>query len=128
MIKLTLIVLSIATGYFLPDYPVKSLPIFIVGIVLAIYLGWETPYMMNKESLTILDDPKKATLGTQITLSRKNTHGLWIGVFLSLAAVTNFFKFALLHQEVSKISIFLFVFGIPAILKVYDFKARSKMQ
>jgi hypothetical protein len=126
MIKILLIVVSIVTGYYLPNYPIKSLHVFVAGILLALYLGWETPYMMNKESLLMIDDSRKATFRTRITLRRKNTHGLWIGICFCVMALTRFFKSELLYHEFSKLGLFLLAFGLPAIIRVYDFRPTSK--
>ncbi|HEY9164682.1 MAG TPA: hypothetical protein VIS48_00825 [Candidatus Kryptonia bacterium] len=124
--KPLLILLSIAAGYFLPVYAIKSLSLFVVAILFALYLGWEIPYIMSKISLARDEDLNKVTVRTRISLVGTNSQSLWIGIFFCVTALTSLVKVALVHHEIGQVGIFLLAFGAPAVIKVYDFRSGLK--
>ncbi len=109
-------------GYFLPNYPLKSLPFLGVMIIFAFILGWIFPDMMNKGTLLSKDDLHKVTLKSKISIYRTNTQSLWIGIFFCAVSITNLLKVVLLYYKLNQLSIFIFTFGVTTIIKIYNIK------
>lgn len=122
--KILSIILSVSIGYFLPNYSVNSLLIFVLLILFSFILGWVCPDMMNHNSLFSKEDKNKVTVKSKISWYRPNTQSLWIGIIFCVAAITNFLKVILLSHALNQLSIIIFVFGIGAIIKIYDFKPK----
>jgi hypothetical protein len=122
--KILLVLLSISIGYFLPisNFPINNF--LIVGtVILAFILGTALPTMINSGSLLNKEKLEKVKLKNKLSFHSSYTQSLWVGISVCVVAIISFLKNALIFHELNQLSIFIFVFGIGTIIKVYDFES-----